>query len=136
VLGATVGVTCYALLGPRRAPPLTARTTGVPSTQTLAIDPDRRAATFLLVVSISALLVVMFALGAYLVVRYGQRLARQQVGGRPTAYVDAWGHYRLTDEQISAATAEGPPDAKDGSEGGGSPPDGPPPDEPPPRSPM
>jgi hypothetical protein len=73
--------------------------------------PDgRKAVTLLLMISISALLVLLFVLGAYLVIRFGHHLARQRVGGEPTEYVDAWGKYRLSDEQISTATDEERPD--------------------------
>jgi len=56
------------------------------------------------------LFILLFVIGAYLVIRVGQFVAREQVGGKTTAYVDAWQNYRLTDEQISAATEEPKPD--------------------------
>lgn len=69
----------------------------------------RRHATLLTILLISALLILLFVVGAYLVIRVGQLVARERVGGKPTAYVDVWGSYRLTDEQIERAVGE--PDA-------------------------
>lgn len=70
------------------------------------VGEARRAALLLTILLISALLILLYVLGAYLVIRIGQMVARHQVGGKPTRYVDAWAQYRLTDEQISAATSE------------------------------
>lgn len=101
-----------------------------PSGQTAAppAPGPRKAATILVVASISALLILLFVLGAYLVIRIGHYLAQQRVGGKPTEYVDAWGSYRLTDEQIAAATTEGKPDGDNDSDDAAPPPR---PDEPP-----
>ena len=85
----------------------------------------RRLATMLTIALISALLILLFAIGAYLVIRAGQFVARGHVGGKPTAYVDAWSQYRLSDEQISAATDEERPGGADDGE-----PDGPSPQPP------
>lgn len=76
-------------------------------------------ATLLTLLLISALLVLLFVLGAYLVIRIGQFVARERVGGTPTAYVDAWQAYRLTDEQIAAATSEDKPERDPGDPGPG-----------------
>jgi len=130
VLGATVGATLYVILAQSHPNALPASTTSATSAPSVTIDEGRRAATFLLIVSISVLLALMAALGAYVVIRYGQRLARQKVGGQPTEYVDAWGHYRLSDEEISAATAEDPTEGEEGSDGSSEPPDQPPPGSP------
>ena len=51
----------------------------------------------------------LFLVGTYFLLRAG-RAARTPVGGTPTRYVDAWAQYRLTDEEIAAATAEPPPE--------------------------
>jgi hypothetical protein len=80
-----------------------------------AAAETRRLITLLTVLLISALLILLFVLGAYLVIRLGQYVARDKVGGKPTEYVDAWRQYRLSDDDISAATAEdgeGPPPPK------------------------
>ena len=71
----------------------------------LAADAQRLV-TLLTILLMSALLILLFVLGSYLVIRVGQFVARERVGGKPTRYVDAWQSYRLTDEQISAATAD------------------------------
>ena len=90
----------------------------------------RRLVTLLTLLLISALLILLFVIGAYLVIRVGQSVVRERVGGKTTAYVDVWGSYRLTDAQIDAATAEDKPG--DGPGGSlpepGEPPLGPPPD--------
>lgn len=57
----------------------------------------------------SLLLILLFAIGAYLVLRAGRSLSRNQAGSRPTEYVDAWSKYRLSEEQIKAATDEDRP---------------------------
>lgn len=77
----------------------------------------------LTILLISALLILLFVLGAYLLLRVGRIIARQRVGGKPTTYVDAWGSYRLTDEQIARATAEDPPAGGTGPPSGGSSPE-------------
>ena len=63
----------------------------------------------LTILLISVLLILLFVIGCYLVIRVG-RYVRSPISGQPTTYVDAWQNYRLTDEQIEAATAEQPPD--------------------------
>lgn len=85
-------------------------------------DPDaekRRIArqmALLLMLLASTLLILLFVIGAYLVIRIG-RIVRTPVGGRPTEYVDAWRSYRLTEEQIAAATTE-PPTEEDENDTG------------------
>ncbi len=74
----------------------------------------------LTILLIAALLILLFVVGSYLLIRVGRLLARHSVSGKPTPYVDAWSGYRLTDEQIAAATTEQKPD-----EGAGGPPPGP-----------
>ena len=66
----------------------------------------------LLIVLGSILLIVIFVVGAYLFIRIGQAVAHDKVGGEPTKYVNVWGQYRLTDEQIDAATEEEPEDGE------------------------
>ncbi len=126
VLALTVGATAYVFLAHGHAPPAGLGTDSAPAGR-VPVD-ERRNLTFLLMISISALLILLFVLGAYLVIRLGHFLARERVGGQPTEYVDAWGSYRLSDEQISAATDEDHPNGDD--EPPGSNPPGQPPDEP------
>lgn len=85
----------------------------VPSSELALTDPAadaRRVArdTILLtILLISALLILLFVVGCYLVLRVG-RIVRRPTAGGPTPYVDAWRSYRLTDDQIASATAEEP----------------------------
>lgn len=55
---------------------------------------------------VSVLLIMLFVIGSYLLIRVGRSVAGEPVGGSPTEYVDAWASYRITDEQIASATAE------------------------------
>jgi hypothetical protein len=70
----------------------------------------------LLLVLGAALLILVFVLAAYIVLRLGRAIADKRVGGQPTAYRDAWSEYRLTDEQIAAATSEDSGNADGGTE--------------------
>jgi hypothetical protein len=87
----------------------------------LAADPQaelqqvKRLILLLTILLISCLLILLFVVGSYLLIRVG-RFVRQPVAGKPTEYVDAWQQYRLTDEQIAAATAE--PPSSGGAPGG------------------
>jgi len=87
----------------------------------------------LTILLISALLILLFVVGAYLLIRVGRMVARNPVGGKPTPYVDVWQSYRLTDEEIAAATREEPPggDAGRRPASPGEPPPGPRPPSPP-----
>ena len=80
-----------------------------PSSEPAAGMSEKRQFALLLLLLISALLILLFVLGAYLLINVGRLIARDRVGGKPTVYTDAWQNYRLTDEQISAATSEEPP---------------------------
>jgi hypothetical protein len=92
--------------------------------QPSAADPVlalRRKLTLLLLIVLGAcLLILVFAIGAYLVLRIGRAVARRQLGGTPTEYVDAWSHYRLSEQDIASATREerrrprGPDERDDG----------------------
>jgi len=109
---------------------------GPPTLGPLRDDPGDEAATMLrsqqltvlllTILLISALLLLLYVLGAYLLLRVGRIIARERLGGRPTKYVDAWGSYRLTPEQIARATAEEPPAGGAGPQAGGPPPGTPP----------
>ena len=61
-----------------------------------------------------------FLLGSYLMVRIGRRVLHPTVSGKRSEYVDAWGNYRLSQEEIDTASdgldAEFPPDALPGEE--------------------
>jgi hypothetical protein len=145
ILGVLLLTTCatvYLLLAQQtRSGMATQSVAMAPTRETISSDEEaerlaadaHRLITLLSVLLISALLILLFVLGAYLVIRVGQFVVRNPVGGKPTDYVDAWSHYRLTDEQISAATAEGKNDRDTGSSPpeGDSPPPAPDPDRPP-----
>lgn len=90
----------------------------------------RRLVALLAILLTSALLILLYVIGTYLVIRAGQFVSRERIGGRPTDYVDAWKAYRLSDEQVLAATDEGE-SAEDSEDGplpdwDDSPPDPPP----------
>jgi hypothetical protein len=70
---------------------------------------ERRVTLMLTIVLASGLLLILFLVGTYFLLRAGTA-ARTPVGGAPTRYVDAWAQYRVTDEEIAAATAEPPPE--------------------------
>ena len=75
-----------------------------------AAEETHRVARFsymLAMLLISALLILLFVIGCYLVIFAG-RILRKPVAGKVTEYVDVWQQYRLTEEQIAAATAEDP----------------------------
>jgi hypothetical protein len=67
----------------------------------------RRELSVLLVVMLgSVLLILLFVIGAYLLIRVGRAVSQKGVGGQPTEYTDAWSRYRLSQEEIEAATRE------------------------------
>lgn len=74
-------------------------------------DP-RRIAALARVLLWSLLILLLFVVGAMLMIRVG-RIFRRPPGPRATRYVDAWSLHRLTDEQIAELTGddEGPPRA-------------------------
>jgi hypothetical protein len=90
----------------------------------------KRKILLLTILLVSALLILLFVIGCYFVLRIGG-LVRRPVAGAPTPYVDAWRGYRITDEQIAAATAEPPENPGDAARPGSGPP--PPPRKPPDR---
>jgi hypothetical protein len=85
-----------------------------PGAQDPSADARRlaRLSVLLTILLISALLVLLFVLGCYLLIRAG-RFVREPIAGKPTDYMDVWQDYRLTDDQIAAATAESADDFPD-----------------------
>jgi hypothetical protein len=67
----------------------------------------------------TVLVILAFVIGSYLVIRIGRVVTQRPVGGHPTRYVDAWSGYRLTDEEIAAATEEEPADQDENEEDDG-----------------
>ncbi len=52
---------------------------------------------------LAGLLIMAFAIGAYLVIRVGRTVAQKPREPKQTQYVDAWGQYRLSEAEIEAA---------------------------------
>ncbi|HOO15690.1 MAG: hypothetical protein KBH81_07775 [Phycisphaerae bacterium] len=52
------------------------------------------------------LAILAFAIGAYTFIGIGRAISRPTASGKPTKYVDAWSQYRISEEQIRAATEE------------------------------
>lgn len=99
LLGVVGGVLLiYAIHGFRVAPPAEG-----PLDVGAAEAHARRVTVLMMLVLASGLLLVLFIVGAYFLLRAGRGLRDADPHG-PTLYVDAWGRYRLTDEQIRAAT--------------------------------
>jgi hypothetical protein len=117
----SAGVSLYAL---RDAPPTDAGEGPLSGDAAVRAEQQaQRLIILIIVVLVSGLLILLFLLGAYLLLRVG-RAVRTPVGGRPTQYVDAWRQYRLTDEEIAAATRE--PGAEEEPPGNRAPPGAPP----------
>ncbi len=76
-------------------------------------DPRRLAALARMLLW-SLLIVLVFVVGALVMMRVGRALIHP-ASPRPTRYVDAWSRHRLTPEQLAQYTDEadtgGPPDA-------------------------
>ena len=68
----------------------------------------------------SFLMFLAFLLGSYLMVRIGRRVLFQKASGKRSEYIDAWGNYRLSQEEIDTASAsldnDFPPDSSPGEE--------------------
>jgi hypothetical protein len=54
----------------------------------------------------SFLIFLTFLLGSYVMVRIGRALLRGKKAASKTEYKDAWGNYRLTQEELDTATAQ------------------------------
>ena len=52
----------------------------------------------------SSLLFLAFVFGSYLIVRIGRDMLDRRAQRAGSEYVDAWSHYRLTQEEIDTAT--------------------------------
>ncbi|TWT42178.1 hypothetical protein RAS1_33080 [Phycisphaerae bacterium RAS1] len=69
----------------------------------------KRLSIMLLLMFGAMLLILVFVIGSYLLIRAGKVVTERRVGGEPTEYVDAWAKYRVTDEQIADATGPDEP---------------------------
>lgn len=68
---------------------------------------DKREVAYLMLATLAALVtLLMFILGIFVMKRIGARLRSHRIGGEPTTYVDTWSQYRLSEDEIAAATAE------------------------------
>ncbi|MBI5863858.1 MAG: hypothetical protein HZB38_05005 [Planctomycetes bacterium] len=74
-------------------------------------------------------LVMAFVLGSFVMVRIGRYFLDRTPPLPPTAHVDVWSSYRLTEAEIEAATCDEDDDRTDeeSDDESESPPDGPPP---------
>ena len=82
--------------------------TGVEQTITAG---ERRELAYLMYATLVALfLLIVFLVAVMIVKRFGARLRQAKVGGQQTHYVDAWGQYRLSEDDIARATEEPPRD--------------------------
>jgi hypothetical protein len=74
----------------------------------------------------SFFLFMAFLFGSYLMVRIGRRVLDHKPGRARTEYVDAWGSYRLTQDEIETASArlddDFPPDTPPPQQEGPAPP--------------
>jgi hypothetical protein len=55
---------------------------------------------------VTFVLFLVFLVGSFVLVRVGRLLLRTSSRTTRTRYVDAWSNYRLTDQEIAAATSE------------------------------
>lgn len=69
-------------------------------------DEARRTVYRIAVSLVTLLLLTLFLVAVYLLTRMGRSLKQTTVGGKPTEYVDAWSHYRLSEDAIERATQE------------------------------
>ncbi|MCG3127876.1 MAG: hypothetical protein CHACPFDD_02748 [Phycisphaerae bacterium] len=72
----------------------------------LETDVRQRLGLLLATLMAAALALAAFVIGSYMVIRIGRTLISRDVGGAPTRYVDAWSNYRISDDEIHAATHE------------------------------
>lgn len=72
----------------------------------LETDVRQRLGLLLATLMAAALALAAFVIGSYMMIRIGRALISRDVGGAPTRYVDAWANYRLSDDEIEAATQE------------------------------
>jgi len=81
-----------------------------PDSESLHPDQHRRLTMLYLVLSTAAAGLLAFLVLSYMLMRILRRaLPRSET--KPTVYVDAWSNYRVTQEEIDAATSE-PPDPR------------------------
>lgn len=75
-----------------------------------SVEPTARLFRLNVILVATIILVIVFLLGAVLI-RSGRLLIRRGPPQRASPpFEDVWSQYRITDEQIRAATEENPPD--------------------------
>jgi hypothetical protein len=67
---------------------------------------ERRLYGLVRMMAVSAVALAAFVLGSYLMIRAGRAVLSRPPPRSTTEYTDAWSRYRLTQEQIEAATRE------------------------------
>lgn len=130
-LALLAGATAYLYYNASRmAPAVPGPFAGAPAPEEdVDVVEARRLTAMLAMLLLSILLILAFLIGSYLLIHVGRAVVRRPIGGKRTEYVDAWSRYRITDDQIIAATIESAEErAKeareenepdDGSSGGG-----------------
>lgn len=94
------------------APPAMAQATTAPVRE---IDPylAQQLTSTMKFLLLSTLLLLVFFVGAYLIVRSGRSVKKRAAKpAAPTPYIDAWAHYRISQDEIDQLTKEdaGPED--------------------------
>lgn len=102
-----VGLSIYAYLAKHGQPTIISVVDGDGKPPVdLQAQEARKASALLLMMVVSVLLILIFVIGSYLLIRVGRSLTDHSGRGKPTEYVDAWSQYRISDEEIAAATSE------------------------------
>ncbi len=69
-------------------------------------SPQQRLLAATSVLTFTAIAAIVFLVGSLLMVRAGRLLVARRAARNRTPYVDAWGAYRISQEQIAAATGD------------------------------
>lgn len=80
----------------------------LPSAVSQPAPRERRLYGLVRVMAVSAVALAAFVLGSYLMIRAGRAVLPRPRSQSVTEYSDAWSSYRLTQEEIDAATRESP----------------------------
>jgi hypothetical protein len=115
VLALAVMVGGLHLLGRELLSPPVAEEVSPPATQRVPLE--RRLYGLVRVVAVSAAALTAFIVGSYLMIRAGRAVLPRPGKQTVTEYTDAWSNYRLTREQIEAATRKPPQEDEPGSGG-------------------
>lgn len=102
----TIGVGVYLVAARLQASAETAPFADEPTAQRQQVTQLQ----LLMVLLGSTLVLLLFVIACYLMMRLG-RAVSTPIAGAPTEYVDVWQKYRLTEDEITAATMEDDDDA-------------------------